>query len=124
MLPSYKTLCRLTNNDGPKARVLRNLLEGKIEPRELSPACDRWVRQCHNDPSHVEQVMCAADEWLGTYGVEAIFGDSVTEPRFSYCNTGDTYALTLIYDHSKGRYLVSSYGDEIERAERNGERFE
>jgi hypothetical protein len=32
-----------------------------------------------------------------------------------YVNMGDTYDTTLIFDHRKGRFIVSSWGDIVER---------
>jgi len=35
--------------------------------------------------------------------------------RIEYCNTGESYALTLVYHSGRGRYLVASWGDLAER---------
>ena len=32
-----------------------------------------------------------------------------------YCNAGDTYATTFLYDYRKGRYYISCWGDMIEK---------
>jgi hypothetical protein len=71
----------------------------------------------------------ACNTLLGTYGTEAIrgewqngyWGDIVA----CYCNTGESYALTILqvrgesrFDNSK--FLVSSMGDFVER---NSERY-
>lgn len=66
----------------------------------------------------------AIDKLLGTYGTEAIRGDWQNgywgDIVAVYCNTGDSYALTVIqlrgesrFDSS--RFIVSSVGDWIER---------
>lgn len=130
MIPSIKTLTQLfdpRHHEDPRKQAikLRRLLDGRDEPEEVSPACAAWVRQCYHRPSRHERVMCAADELMETHGVEAIFRpDSETEPHLSYCNMGDPYLLTLVYLHETGRYVVASYGDEVERAERRGVAFE
>ena len=59
----------------------------------------------------------------GTFGVEgdcAANGDD--HITIDYLNSGDTYALTICFWH--GRFIVSSWGDLVEFAERthdNGE---
>jgi hypothetical protein len=35
-----------------------------------------------------------------------------------YCNTGETYASTVLYDVEWDRFYVTSYGDWLETAER------
>lgn len=69
-------------------------------------------------------ILGEVDRLLGTCGVEVIrgewdggyWGDAVAK----YANVGDSYACTVLYDVRTGRYLVTSYGDWIEREERNG----
>ncbi len=71
-----------------------------------------------------ETAISEVSRLLGLYGAEAIRGewqggywcDIVAE----YANAGDAYACTVLYDVRTGRYLVTSYGDWIEREERNG----
>jgi hypothetical protein len=63
-------------------------------------------------------VLKAADKMLEGHGVEYI--ESLTDTSrnregLSYVNMGDTYMTTLIYDHGKGRFLVTSWGDIVER---------
>jgi hypothetical protein len=69
----------------------------------------------------------ACDALLGTFGTEGIRGkwqngywcDIVA----SYCNTGDSYALTILCvrdDWENGRFIVSTVGDWVEK---NSRRF-
>jgi hypothetical protein len=51
------------------------------------------------------------------FGVEYIrsSNDTVRTPDgLDYVNMGDTYDLTLVYDHNKGKYVVTSWGDIVE----------
>lgn len=67
----------------------------------------------------------AIDKLLGTFGTEAIRGDWQNgywcDIVAAYCNTGDTYALTVLHvrgDNSwneQGRFIVSSWGDWVEK---------
>jgi hypothetical protein len=65
-----------------------------------------------NEGAPVGSILKAADQILDGNGVEAIPG---VGGGLSYVNMGDTYDTTLIYDHGKGRFLVTSWGDIVER---------
>ena len=120
MLPSKKTLESAFPSKGAE---LRRLLEGKAKPADY-PQTAEWLKQCFNQPSKVEQVMSAANEIIEGFGTEAIFGSRIKWPDFEYVNLGDTYITTLGYDYLTERYVVCSWGDWIERAERNGRHYE
>lgn len=121
MIPTATALMALTNGDRKLALKVRRVLDGRLDPRLASKACDAWVRQCYNEPSRIEQIMCAANDLLGMHGCEAIFSDSDNQwPVLEYCNAGDTYTTTLVYDYTKSRFMVASYGDCVERPEREG----
>ena len=32
-----------------------------------------------------------------------------------YCNAGDSYAATVLLCHKRGRYLITSWGDYVEK---------
>jgi len=116
--PSVKTilpLCDKTNDQNLSAKVVRGLIDGTLDPDDTSTAVREWTRQCYNQPSKHERVMCAINDVLKGYGVEAIHTNrGVAE----YVNFGDTYALTVLY--FQGRYMVTSWGDFVERQERRG----
>lgn len=122
MIPSIQTILK-TGCDGEVARKIRKLFEGKLNPREVSEKCDKWVSQCHNEPSEHEQILCAVDDLLGNHGVESLeigdehYSDSGVRmcPKYSYSNTGDSYALTVIRDHENERWLIASWGDLAEK---------
>lgn len=110
-LPSIKTLERAFPGKG---RELRRLLESPAAVN-ANPAVNRWADQCYNEPSMREKRMCALDDIAETYGVEYVApGNNARSPGFEYLNTGDSYALTIIRLDS-GRYIVSSWGDIVER---------
>ncbi len=60
------------------------------------------------------------DKILETCGVEYL-EDNRDKGNFSenygilYCNTGDTYATTILYDYDRGNYYISCWGDIVER---------
>lgn len=71
-----------------------------------------------------ERRMAAIDETLETFGVESISRADAgvfEAPLLTYCNTGDTYAPTIVR-YRGGSYLISSWGDAVEALERRGVR--
>ena len=63
------------------------------------------------------RILQAADRMMSGNGVERISG----RPGLMFVNMGDTYDTTLIYDYKTNRFVVSSWGDIVERQPR---RFE
>lgn len=55
-----------------------------------------------------------ADYMMSGNGVERISG----RPGLMFVNMGDTYDTTLIYDYKTNRFVVSSWGDIVERQPR------
>lgn len=119
--PSVKTLQILTG-DKAKAVLLRRILkadrDGLIDITEAEPEQFKglliWLGQCQNRPSLHEMKMSAANDILEGFGVEYASEVDMREgPPLEYVNQGDTYALTLC--RFNYRYLVSSWGDIVER---------
>lgn len=96
-----------TITDADTAEKIRAMVRGDLDPRTVSERTDAWARACHHPPGQDELTLHAADELLGTYGVE---GWSSEDGRtgVSYCNTGDTYGRTLFL--VRGRFMVSDLG--------------
>ena len=111
--PSVKTLGVLTK-DREVAKRIRGILTGAIEARSVEQT-DRWVRRCFHEPRGIEQQLHAIDVLLGNHGVEELGeGESLRWPQYSYSNTGDSYATTIVRDHANGRWLVTSWGNLVE----------
>lgn len=92
-----------------------NVLRGKLDPCTV-PETQGWVDACYNRPSDHELVLHACDVLLGTHGVESLGpGDLRYDPPFEYLNTGDSYALTIVYDTQDRRFFLSSWGDIAEK---------
>lgn len=114
MIPSVKTLERLSPGNG---RELRRCLESYSYCRQ-HPAGAARIVECYHPPSKWDVRLTVCDAIMRTHGVEYIShkDDTFRESYgLSYCNTGDTYAPTLVYDHSRGTYRVTSWGDIVER---------
>ena len=88
-------------------------------------ACRRALRETRN--IDWKERLESIDNLLGTFGTEAIRGDWQNgywcDIVASYCNAGDTYAVTVMHVRGdswsgQGRFIVSSWGDWVERNER------
>lgn len=91
--PSVKTLSQIVSRT--EAVALRDLMES----------------------SSVEHVLRSASKMMDGFGVEYIRSskDTMRTPDgLDFVNMGDTYDLTLVYDHNKGKYVVTSWGDIVE----------
>jgi hypothetical protein len=67
----------------------------------------------------IKAAMFEIDKILKTHGVEYAAHKNDTYRNaygLLYCNTGDTYAMTVIWDHKRQNYCVSSIGDIVEKA--------
>lgn len=120
MTPTVKRMMRDLHIDKETATKVRKLMTGELDPLTV-PACAQWVRQCYHSPHHVEAELCAIDAVLGTHGVEGLGRPGRLSPHFSYCNTGDSYATTVCYNHIKRRYEITSWGDLVEGGKVRGE---
>jgi hypothetical protein len=116
---SIKRISESLNVERETARKIKALVNYELEPDQFE-SVDAWIRQCYNEPSIDEKIMCALNELLDGHGIEAIrdsrqwdsyYGDC----RFSYVNMGDTYNATILYDCMNDRYILSSWGDVVER---------
>jgi hypothetical protein len=88
-------------------------------------ACRLALRRTRNIPE--TDRLEAIDKLLGTYGTEAIRGEWQNgywcDIVAVYCNTGDTYATTVIqirgeYSFCRSRFIVSTMGDFVGRNEK------
>jgi hypothetical protein len=119
-LPSVKTLKTIA---GERALELRKVLEitKRSELESLLetgnyPVTHNWYRSCLHPMAFGTAKLSIADEIIPrSCGVEYIpAGRGVNSPAIEYCNTGDTYANTLMYVSGKG-YRVGCWGDIVER---------
>lgn len=110
-------------NDAQKALEITRLISGKRSPRRYQ-SVRSWIAESYSEPENYEQVMKAIDEILETCGVEALFeeelpfGEKADKPFALYCNTGDSYASTILYWIEKNEYSITSWADAIELKEK------
>jgi len=93
--PSIKTLTRAFGPE--KAKAIRAIMAGPLETEQ---------------GNRMERI----DIVLGTHGVEYIErGSNERSPAFYYCNTGDTYNVTVLRFPLTGLFRVGCWGDIVER---------
>lgn len=115
--PSMKTLRSLYWLDNSKRQEIRELLHGEIDTYTYESVIT-WVGQCYHEPDLIERIMCAMNEILNTHGVEAIWHKR--ELKATYCNTGESFAATIVYRYDPDSFQVTSWGDLIEKYNWNG----
>lgn len=90
------------------------VIAGDIDPRTV-PAAAELERQCYNPPGRHYLMMTALDSLLGTCGVEYLGEVNMYDgPPVEYLNAGYSYADTLVWFRSSGRFYVKSWGDVAE----------
>lgn len=109
--PSVKTLESAFPGKGKAIRLILDSIQAVDE----NPAVKEWVKQCYGYPKDYERRLEALNDVMDGHGVEYVpAGRNKKSPAFHYVNMGDTYATTIIR-LSGGRYIVSSWGDIVER---------
>lgn len=108
-----------TAHDPEAAEKMAAILNDELDPETIE-AVEDHVRQMYNKPDSDHLKMLAFDALFDLHGIEAIrvegewvdnyHGDIVA----TYCNTGDTYALTLLHESETGALVLTSYGDWLE----------
>jgi len=136
MIPSVTTIDVQLCTSIDDARLVREVLEF-AEDASWNKTCFRryvenqlaqfpdtlgWLMNNfrYRDPSRVELALQCIDEIIGGFGVECIFERDEMFPVLSYVNKGDTYDPTICYRYDVHRFVVSCWGDEVERLENRG----
>jgi hypothetical protein len=129
--PAVKTLIETFQLSRADAKLIKKLTQSDNDADALAqlienhcPATHVYATQCHGNPydSHmwrVTMILHAVDRILGTHGIEGLApeGDRFYPygPPYEYCNTGDTYATTLIYKRDTNHLFIGNWGDIAER---------
>lgn len=71
----------------------------------------------YNPATKVENLLSHVSEMLGYFELLAYDpqDSNPSAPKYSYINSGDTYALTLVYNHDRQAFVFSDIGSIIER---------
>jgi hypothetical protein len=90
-----------------------NMLEGDEDLEGLAKKLQRA------NVRNADDLLEEADKVLKTFGVEAIWEEGeYSQPAAIYLNTGDSYALTLVFDYVEGELMLTGWGDYVEHFER------
>jgi len=86
-----------------------------LDPCEYSAAARELANSPYGRHRRHTLVLAALDTLLGTHGVEPL-GEihPFDGPPFKYLNTGESYAPTVVWYRSSGRYYVRCYGNLVE----------
>ena len=121
MYPSVHTITKRLGVSKEKAKEIRGLMEGTENPNAYE-SVKKLMQYCYYKPLRVEMVMEAINEILGGYGVEQItdsqWDNYWCDGGLLYVNLGGTYTETICYDTRKNKWIVSSWGNIIERNEK------
>lgn len=123
--PSVDRIEEWCHVDRDVAIKVRRILDGRDDP-EIYESVQKRIRECFHRPNDVDLMLTACDELLGTCGVESLrvpgehvdsyYGEFVAE----YCNTGQSYAGTVLFDTDREVFYVTSWADFVETSERTG----
>jgi len=105
--------------EAPQAELILRLFAARDDVDRLVslvqdvPRTAQYARNLHSDPYSSRMwrrilVLHAADVLLETAGVESVEGTP-----YEYCNTGDSYATTLIYNSETDQLSLGSWADII-----------
>ena len=80
----------------------------------------RYYDQKHNTYNPAEEsanLLQHVSDLIEYHGVLAYDPEDTnpSHPKYSYINSGDSYGLTLIYNHESGRFMITDIGTIIER---------
>lgn len=119
--PSEKRLIEAFKISKETAQKIRAVIKGGILPEDILHKA-RYYPPHFNLLSFQERVMLALDVLLEGYGAEWLDGRYVRRYwqncQLLYVNMGDPYLATLAYDTEKDRFLLTSWGDFVERNRR------
>lgn len=107
--PNKKRLVESLKITAEQADKVRKLLHGEMKPTEVE-ATAKWVDSCFNVPRYLDQLMHAIDATIETYGVETLMVKGKYKGRYEYCNTGDPYTATVIYNPQTDSFYIGDWG--------------
>ena len=110
----------------PEAKQVRAILETRLvrgERHELEVTTPNYILEHSSASRKLYMIDTLSLKWSAGrfHGVESIPSADDTYHTFrgiEYLNTGDSYGATLMYDFGKGKWVLSSWGDVVERQSR------
>lgn len=90
---------------------------------KLSKEVSRWVNEVglykgiFLDESFIENVLERINNLIGGFGVENIINPDEDDVRLYFVNMGDPYSDTVMYDGTKGKFVIGDWGTWVEEME-------
>ena len=104
------------------ATAIKKMMTGDLPEEALNayPAAAARIQECYHPPTYNDKALHVMDSLLSTFGVEGACVQDSMHDGFSYCNTGDTYAMTIILRTLDGRdqWILCSWGSLVESLEK------
>ena len=116
-----KEISRCLNITLSQAKQMKRIINAITNDYLLTfKSVENWCKECYNIPSLTELKLCALNELIEGYGTEAITGPEYINNycmyiNAVYINTGDTYALTVLFDYRTNKFSLTSFGDYVEK---------
>jgi hypothetical protein len=100
---------RSNDVDDNALELVRDVLASKADHQEKLSLCNRLLNM-HG--VEVIPLTDSSDDWS--------FTDERIRmcPPYSYLNTGDSYAATLVRDHREGAWMIAGWADVVEEEDR------
>jgi len=114
--PSVNAMVNDLQLDRKTALAIKRVLTGRTDLMTVESARKRQL-EAYNPHDALTLALEAVNELMGMYGVEYIASkeDTMHDVQgIEYINTGDTYQLTMTYDHRDDLWRISSWGNYIE----------
>lgn len=96
--------------------LIRHRINPELHFRRFPQTC-RWFNSCYNPPRNNELILEALNELLGGCGVEGIEHEDIYVDHYhrnfvaSYINTGHSDSPTILLDHVKNRWRLTSWAE-------------
>jgi hypothetical protein len=106
-----------------KMRLIRCIIEDKVSDLSIFESVERLRKQCLNPPDELNERLEAINELIDGFGIESSSIEGYWHSQYwqntvcLYINTGDSYALTFIYNVVDDCFEITTWGDWIEAME-------
>ena len=112
---SIARLCTIKDIIPARANLIRHAWSvwNRQEILDNCPATAAWHNACYNTPKLRDLRREAVNELAGMHGVELLGIHKRSGKYVYYCNAGDTYATTILFQGA--RMTVGCWGDLVER---------
>ena len=109
------------------ATAIKKMMTGDLPEEALNayPAAAARIQECYHPPTYNDKALHVMDSLLSTFGVAGACVRNAMYDGMSYCDTGDTYATTIVLLSLGGHdtWHVCSWGSLVESLEKRGIHF-